>query len=160
MGRDGDAVVTDIPERRVMDGSLTMLAVALLLGGPSAPAIAEEFEVLVLRGSTVLRVTGDERGPLSEVTIREDPYPLAPRAPVERPFEPEVVIRIEREETERYAGPAWRTLLRRPLQHRPLPRYHLHDWGSRHRHGSYGPGSRPSRSVLFGGPKGLRSQRR
>ena len=142
-----------------MDGSLMMLAVALLLGSPSAPAIAEEFEVLVLRGSTVSRVTGDESGPLSEVTIREDPHPPAPRAPVERPFEPEVVIRIERAETERYAGPAWGYPLRRPLQHRPPPRYHLYDWGSRHRHGSYGLGRGSSRSVLFGGPKGLRSQR-
>jgi hypothetical protein len=137
-----------------------VLAAALLFVVPSTPALAEEFEVLVLRGSTVARVAGDETGPLSEVTIREDPHPPAPRAPDERPFEPEVVIRIERGETERTAGPIWGYPPRRPLEPWQPPRYHLYDWGSRHRHGSSHLGGRPPRSVLFGGPKGLRSHRR
>jgi hypothetical protein len=151
----------DILERRAIDGSRILILVGtLLLSVPSTGAGAEEFEVLVMRGSTVARVAGDETGPLSEVTIREDPHPPAPRAPEERPFEPEVTIRIEQGETERYAGPSWRYPLRRPFQQREPPRYRLHDWGSRHVHGSYRLGGRPPRSVLFGGPKGLRSHRR
>ena len=148
-------------ERRARGcGRELVLTAALLFVMPSTSALAEEFEVLVLRGSTVARVAGDESGPLSEVTIREDPHPPAPRAPDERPFEPEVVIRIERGETERYAGPTWGYAPRRPLEPWQPPRYHLHDWGSRHRHDSYRLGGRPPRSVLFGGPKGLRSYRR
>ncbi|MEN8183800.1 MAG: hypothetical protein ABFS46_14830 [Myxococcota bacterium] len=37
--------------------------------------------MLVLRGSQLVRVTGDGRGALSEVILREDPSPPAPAAP-------------------------------------------------------------------------------
>jgi hypothetical protein len=156
--------MTEPCERRTSDRAPELLlTAALLLVALPLPAAAEEFEVLVLRGSTLARVSGDETGPLSEVTLREDPHPPAPRAPRvrdERPFEPEVVIRIERGETERYDSPVWGYPLRRPFEQRQPPRYHLYDWGSRYSHGSYRPGGRPPRSVLFGGPRGLRSQRR
>ena len=126
----------------------------------SIPVGAEEFEVLVLRGSGIARVTGDESGPLSEVTVREDPTPPAPKPTQQPPFEPEVVIRIDRVETDRYVTPPWRYPLRRPLLDRPPPRTQLHDWGARHQHGDYRLGGRPPRSALSGGPRGLRSSGR
>jgi hypothetical protein len=133
----------------------------VLIAVLSAPAGAEDFEVQVLRGSTISQVSGDGSGPLSEVTVREDPYPPpVPTAPEERPFEPEIVIRIDPAETRTYVAPPWRYPLHRPLLHRPPPRTRLHDWGARHQRGDHRLGSRPPRSALSGGPRGLRSTRR
>lgn len=132
------------------------IAVGLLavsLPTPSrADAEAEAFEVLVLRGSTIARVSGDGSGPLSEVTVREDPHPPpAPPSPQLRSVEesspkPEVVIHIDRSEPDRYAVPAWRYPLHRPLL--APDRTRLHDWGARHQHGNYRLGARPPRGVL------------
>ena len=64
---------------------------------------AESFDVLVMRGSTLVRVTGDENGPSSEVTLREDPTPPAPEVVWETPevhTEPvELVIQIFRDDS-------------------------------------------------------------
>lgn len=48
-----------------------------------------DFAVIVMRGSTVSRVTGSDGGILSEVTIREDPAPARPEA-LEEPGRAEV----------------------------------------------------------------------
>ena len=149
-------------ERRARGGGQELvLPAALLLAVLSTPAVAEEFEVLVLRGSTVSRVTGDESGPLSEVTLREDPYPAPPAPPAEAPFEPEVVIRIDRGETSHDRGSAWLYPWRRTVL--PLPPARPFHYGRSSRYG-HDPfrlgGAAPSRSRLPGGPRGLRSRHR
>lgn len=62
---------------------------------------AEDFDVMVMRGSTLVRITGDESGTISEVTIREDPTPPAPEIVWETPdvqTQPvELVIQIFRD---------------------------------------------------------------
>ena len=49
------------------------LAFSLLVIG--TPVVAEEFSMIVTRGSTVVRVTGNEDGETREETLREDPTP-------------------------------------------------------------------------------------
>lgn len=144
------------PRKRRTGRVRTGLAGALLLAALATPTLAEEFEVLVLRGSEIARVSGDGSGPLSEVTVREDPYPPPPapqpRAVAERASSPEVVIHIDRSEPAPYAVPVWRYPLHRPLL-RPPHRNRLHDWGARHQHGSYRLGPRPPRSALRSSPR-------
>jgi len=41
----------------------------------AAPVAAEEFSVIVGRGSTIVRVTGSDDGEFREETLREDPTP-------------------------------------------------------------------------------------
>jgi hypothetical protein len=63
--------------------------------GAAAPAGAESFEVMVLRGAEVVRVTGDGSGSISEVTLREaPPSPAAQEAqpPSDPPAEQLIVV--------------------------------------------------------------------
>ena len=80
---------------------LFVLACGVILLLLSNAVGAEDFEVLVMRGSTLVRVSGDENGPTSEVTVREDPTPPAPEVVWEPPdvdTEPvELVIQIFRD---------------------------------------------------------------
>jgi len=64
---------------------LSALACGVILLPLSNAMGAEDFDVLVLRGSTLVRVTGDENGPTSEVTLREDPTPPTPEVVWEPP---------------------------------------------------------------------------
>lgn len=45
-----------------------------------APVGADEFSMIVGRGSTVVRVTGNDDGEIHEETLREDPTPARPPA--------------------------------------------------------------------------------
>jgi len=64
---------------------LSALACGAILLPLSNAMGAEDFDVLVMRGSTLVRVTGDESGPTSEVTLREDPTPPTPEVVWEPP---------------------------------------------------------------------------
>ncbi len=79
---------------------LFALACGVILFLLSNAVGADDFDVLVMRGSTLVRVTGDENGPTSEVTIREDPTPPAPEPVWERADVPtesvELVIQVFR----------------------------------------------------------------
>ena len=81
---------------------LSAVACGMILLPLSNAVGAESFDVLVMRGSTLVRVTGDENGPSSEVTLREDPTPPAPEVvwePPEAHTEPvELVIQIFRDD--------------------------------------------------------------
>jgi hypothetical protein len=63
-----------------MEMSWIAAGVTLLLLGVGAPVGAEEFSMIVGRGSTVVRVTGSEDGEFREETLREDPTPERPPA--------------------------------------------------------------------------------
>jgi hypothetical protein len=80
---------------------LSALACGVILLPLSNAVGAEGFDVLVMHGSTLVRVTGDENGPTSEVTVREDPAPPAPEVAWESTDEPpepvELVIQIFRD---------------------------------------------------------------
>ena len=64
---------------------LFVLACGLALFPISNATGEEQFDVLVMHGSTLVRVTGDGNGGTSEVTIREDPTPPAPEIVWEPP---------------------------------------------------------------------------
>ena len=49
------------------------------------PVGAEEFTVVVFRGSEIVRVTGNEGGEFREETLREDPTPEPPPREIEAP---------------------------------------------------------------------------
>lgn len=85
------------------------LALPLLLIG--SPVGAEEFSVVVMRGSTVVRVTGSEDGERREETLREDPTPDLPPSETEasaRPASddsrPTVQVIVEQAETPSSVG--------------------------------------------------------
>ena len=74
---------------------LILAGCVLIWMGAAAPASAESFEVMVLRGTEVVRVTGDGSGSISEVTLREaPPSPAAQEAqpPSNPPAEQLIVI--------------------------------------------------------------------
>ena len=80
---------------------LSALAGGVILLPLSNAVGAEDFDVLVMHGSTLVRVAGDESGPTSEVMVREDPTPPAPEVVWESPDAPpkpvELVIQIFRD---------------------------------------------------------------
>ena len=63
--------------------AVVVAALAAALIWPSPSAGAEEFQVEVMRGATVSRVSGDADGILSEVVTRADPNPPTPKIEVE-----------------------------------------------------------------------------
>jgi hypothetical protein len=97
---------------------LSALACGVIFLPLSNAVGAEDFDVLVMRGSTLVRVSGDENGATSEVTVREDPSPPAPEvaweAPEVRADPVDLVIQIFRDA--------------------PLPAY---GWGFRRAHPSF-----------------------
>ncbi len=64
--------------------ALAVVTIAVLIAGsvPLEGAAQEAFEVVVVRGGEVWRVTGSGDGEIDEVIVREDPRP-APRARTE-----------------------------------------------------------------------------
>ena len=103
---------------------LFTLTCGLMLFPLSNALGAEGFDVLVMRGSTLVRVTGDENGTTSEVTIREDPTPRAPE--------------IVWEEPEVRADPV--ALVIQVFQDAPRPAW---GWGFGHGHSAFGRHDRP-----------------
>lgn len=83
----GALTIRTMQRGRLTKRLLSPACVLALLGLPH-PISGEDFEVIVLRGSEIVRVTGDESGALSEFTIREAPEPAAPSAPEDPADEP------------------------------------------------------------------------
>ena len=78
-------------------------ALAAALVWPSPSAGAEEFQVEVIHGATISRVSGDADGVLSEVVTRADPNPPTPEIKVEQPpASPKTVIVIVKSDPPRY----------------------------------------------------------
>ena len=124
-------------------------ALAVVLMCPSLSAGAEAFQVEVIRGATVLRVSGDADGILSEVVTRADPNPPKPKIKVERPpAPPETVILVVRSDPPRYRD-------RQIIVHSSFARpHHLHSVNRTHsdHHGRFGHHAAPRRdSSLRGG---------
>jgi len=71
------------------------VAVAAFLSWSAPPAGAEEFEVEVVSGSTVSRVSVDAGGIRREVVTHADPYPPPPEPEVEEladPPDPVIIV--------------------------------------------------------------------
>ncbi|MHC5052579.1 MAG: hypothetical protein ACYTGK_18465 [Planctomycetota bacterium] len=67
--------------KRWTHGCAGLLAGGLLIGAPvevRCEPTSEPFEVVVVRGASVSRVTGTESGEVHEEVIREDPRPAEP----------------------------------------------------------------------------------
>jgi hypothetical protein len=122
---------------------------------------AESFEVLVMHGSTLVRVTGDDTGVTSEVTVREDPTPPAPEIewePPEARADPvELVIQIFR--TAPPVGYGWGfhharpSFVRHDKTHHGRTRAMVHgrwDLAGKARHNSRSSWARASRPDLSG----------
>jgi hypothetical protein len=77
---------------------LASISTAFIWSGLPGPAQAQDFEVMVLRGSQVVKVTGDGTGAISEATLREapafSPVPSAEKTPrgAGRRDEPIVIV--------------------------------------------------------------------
>jgi hypothetical protein len=97
---------------------LSALVCGVSLLSLSNATAEDHFDVLVMHGSTLVRVTGDGKGSTSEVTVREDPTPPAPE--------------IEWQTPEVRADPI--ELVIQVFQAAPRPVY---GWGFRHAHRSF-----------------------
>ena len=118
---------------------LSALACGVILLPLSNAVGAEDFDVLVMHGSTLVRVAGDESGPTSEVTVREDPTPPAPEVVWESPDEPPkpvgLVIQIFRDA--------------------PLPAY---GWGFGHGHAIFARHDKPHHGFTRAMARGKRNR--
>jgi hypothetical protein len=70
-----------------MHRSACWLTGGFLLAAPIQARSEEPFEVIVVRGGNVSRVTGTESGEIHEELLREDPHPAEPE-PAPEPARP------------------------------------------------------------------------
>jgi hypothetical protein len=148
-------------------GLAFLLLSSVLASG--APVSAEEFSVVVLRGSTLVRVTGDEKGAIHEETLREDPNPDVPSIEPESPAplasespRPVVKVIVESPETTSSGGyivvGPWRGHHGRPHSR---PHYgarpgRMHGARPGRMHGARPGRMRSAGSLLRGGPPSVR----
>jgi hypothetical protein len=110
---------------------LCLLAPIAATGSEEGSFEAEAFEVIVVRGAGVVRVTGNRSGVIREEVLREDPRPARPRARDETPKDNPVVVVVNAELQDATPTPS---LL-----------YAVHS--ARKHHGASRHGSRPGRAV-------------